>query len=333
MRAGDWRRALRQAAAEANAIGATLEAAIHLSAEPERDLADLVDEFTRTHPPVSMWLVFREGEPATSERTARLARERLDRFPAARIGGGTDRHFAELNRNRPPADLLDAISYSVNPQVHTFDDASLVETFLGQGETVRSARAFSKGREIAVTPITLRPRSHPDPTRRSADPRQATCFGAGWTLGSLASLGCASSVTFYETTGPLGVMGHGSGAVFPLYHVLADAGEFAGGRFVPTISSDSHRVASLALTEGGRFRLLIANLRPDDTIVRIRDLGFGPSVWIRSLDAGSLEEAMRRPQAFRADPGQLRDADPEELEVMLAGHAVARIDVEAEPAP
>ena len=154
--------------------------------------------------------------------------------------------------------MLDLVCYSINPQVHAFDNASLAETLAAQAVTVASARQFAGALPLAITPITLRPRFNPNATApepapapgelpRQVDVRQMSLFGAGWTAGSLKYL-CASgaaSLTYYETSGWRGVMELASGAplperfrslpggVFPLYHVLADIGEFAGGEITP----------------------------------------------------------------------------------------------------
>ena len=53
---------------------------------------------------------------------------------------------------------------SLNPQVHAFDNASLVETLEAQKWTVESARKFVGGLPISVSPITLRPRFNPNAT-------------------------------------------------------------------------------------------------------------------------------------------------------------------------
>ncbi len=114
---------------------------------------------------------------------------------------------------------MDFITYSINPQVHAFDNLSLVETLSAQGETVKSARKFSNNKPISVSPITLKMRFNPNATAPEAnmksdqlppqvDVRQMSLFGAAWTLGSLKYL-CESethSLTYYETTGWRGVM-------------------------------------------------------------------------------------------------------------------------------
>jgi len=127
--------------------------------------------------PAVRWLVFRRAEKSTSGRWLPLAREHLTAFyPSALFGAGTNHSFAEVNRKRPPR-TADFVAYSVNPQVHAEDDAALVEALEGQGWTVSTAREFTGGLPVAVTPVTLRPRFNPDAPETapsSVDPRQTT---------------------------------------------------------------------------------------------------------------------------------------------------------------
>src|SRR5262249_316655 len=141
---------------------------------------------------------------------------------------------------------------------------------------------------LAVTPVTLKPRWNPYATGTAPEPipselpptvdvRQMSLFGAGWTLGSIKYLAESGveSVTYYETTRCRGVMETEAGsplpdqfrsipgAVFPLYHVLADVGEFAGGHVLPSVSGEPLCFDGLALRQGGRTRLLLASFRPE----------------------------------------------------------------------
>jgi hypothetical protein len=66
--------------------------------------------------------------------------------------------------------------------------------------------------------------------------------------------------------------------VFPLYHVLADFGEFAGGEVIPVESSAPLEVAAMTLRKSGKVRVLVANLSPAVRYVRINDTGLGPAL-------------------------------------------------------
>ena len=116
------------------------------------------------------------------------------------------------------------------------------------------------------------------------------------------------------------------GGVFPLYHVLADVGEFAGGEIVRTWSSDALKVDGLALRQDGRMRIIVANTSPAPQHVKVK--GLSGRVRVRLLDETSAEEAMGAPEEFRARPGQVQKARSRALELDLLPYAVARIDTE-----
>jgi D-apionolactonase len=289
------------------------------------------------------------GYPASPPR-----RQHLAGYDAkAGIYSGTDAYFTELNRGRPPVELLDGVCYSINPQVHAFDNASLAETLEAQGWTVESARAFTGDARLAISPVTLKPRCNPDATGPApevppgalppqVDERQMSLFGAGWTLGSLKYLAesGAGSVTYYETTGWRGVMEAAggspvpdrfrslSGAVFPLYHVLADAGQFAGAEVLRSRSSETLLVDGLALRKHGTTRVLLANLSARDREVRVE--GLPAQVRVRFLDETNAEVAMQRPEGFRRVQGETWQPAGGELWMTLRPYAIARIDGEVE---
>jgi hypothetical protein len=139
---------------------------------------------------------------------------------------GTNGYFAELNRGRPTPIDDGPVCYSINPQVHAFDNLSLSETIEAQRATVESAvQTFSS--DVVISPITLRPRFNPNATsivdraaelEAAIDPRQSLGFGAAWTAGVFASLLThpkVKSLTLYEAFGPRGVIG-GDGNDIPM---------------------------------------------------------------------------------------------------------------------
>jgi hypothetical protein len=146
------------------------------------------------------------------------------------------------------------------------------------------------------------------------------------------------SVTYYETSGWRGVMerevdaarpeGFHSipGAVFPLYHVLAGVGEFAGGEVIDGRSSDTLRLEGLALRKADKARVLLANLSAEPQQIRVSDLS--GRVWVRRLDERNAEDVMRSPEAFRAEKGELVQTARGVLELELLPYGIARIDGE-----
>ena len=348
----EWMGMLERTAAEAEELGFPLEAALFLSDAAEDELGALSGALDRIRPRAVRWLIYHASENSTTAPWVTLARRFLKRYdPGAVIGAGTNAYFTELNRERPPTDALDFVCYSLNPQVHAFDNASLVETLEAQAWTVASARRFAGGLPIVVTPVTLRPRFNPNATGpepapapgelpSQVDVRQMSLLGAGWTLGSLKYLSQSQvgSVTYYETSGWRGVMetANGSpvperfrsipGGVFPLYHVLADYGAFAGGEIVPCRSSAALRADGMVLKQDGRIRILVTNLIPEPQVVRVACPELSGDVLVRVMDETNAEEAMLAPEAFRQAAGERRTAGNGMLSLDLGPCAVAYVD-------
>ena len=346
----EYAQRLRQANIEARRLGAVLELAIFLSDAAARELEALARLLAEVEPVVHTLYIFHRAEKSTGAASVHLARDYLGGYDAAmRFGAGTNAYFTELNRGRPPIDAVDVVAYSINPQVHAFDHASLTETLEAQAVTVASARAFCGGVPLAVGPVTLRPRFNPDATAAetgpsldelpsAVDPRQMSLFGAGWTLGSIKYLAESGveSVTYYETTGWRGVMEAEGGApqpelfpslpraVFPLYHVLADIGEFDSADVLASISSAPLQVDGLALRKAGRTRIMLANLSPDTQSIAVAAVKGEAS--LRVLDATNAEAAMLTPEIFREDGGDRIFAGDGVLRLLLNPYAIARID-------
>jgi hypothetical protein len=336
--------------AEAKMLNVPLEVALHLSDEAEAELKTLLGLLERVKPAVWAWLIFHHKEVTTPEKWINLARDDLAGYdPAAKIGGGTHVFFTELNRSRPPVQALDLVAYSINPQVHAFDNASLVETLEAQAATVESARQIAGDRPLAISPVTLKMRFNPVATGPEPAPppgqlppqvdvRQMSLFGAGWTVGSLKYLAESgvASITYYETSGWRGVMEQAAGSplpeqfrslpgsVFPLYHVLADVAEFGGGEIIPTRSNNTLAVNGLALVKAGRQRVILANLTEAPQPVVVQNLA--ERVDLRRLDETNVEQAMQSPEAFRAEAGEVITTSEGNLELELPPYGLARID-------
>ncbi|HEX6933598.1 MAG TPA: hypothetical protein VF162_15740, partial [Streptosporangiaceae bacterium] len=244
---------LAAAAERARELGCALELAAFLPSEDEEAALRTLTAGLAGVPVVRV-LAFRDGEESSSARTVEAVRDALE---AAGLGGvpvisGTNIYFNELNRHRIPPGPADGLAWSVNPQIHAFDDFSLMENLQAQPDTVATARFFAPGTRCYVTPVTLRPRFNAVAVTDQefpvgglpwqVDVRQPSLFGAAWTLGSLAALAGAGAdgLTYYDTQGPAGVVegqdGSPSPAEFfsrpdtpyPLAVVLADACELAG---------------------------------------------------------------------------------------------------------
>ena len=341
---------LSRAHSEAQTLGVSLEIALFLGQSPEEELRALLNELRVIKPKISSWLIFHLGEYSTSEKWISLARDYLLKYDGqAKIGAGSNHYFVDLNRSRPPAEFLDCVCYPVNPQVHAFDNASIIETLPILTQMAENVHRFMGGVPIIVTPVTLKPRPSPliyseEPDRSGenlpscSDVRQMSLIGAGWTLGTLKYLsrGRVSSVTYYETTGSLGVMELSKdsrsmsqssvipGKVFPVYHILADVGEYSGGMVLKTVSSDPLAVEGLALTKDKHLAIILANLTNNEAQVNL--VGLRSQASIRYLSQNNVELACTDPEAYRAQVGELVKPDTEFIHLELGSYSLAHIE-------
>jgi hypothetical protein len=340
------------AADKAARIGAPLEIALYVSSKEsaQRELEALAGWIRPEHS-IARWLVFQTGDKTTRPDVLDTARRILQpRTPHAQFGGGSAAYFTEFNRERPNLQTADLVCYSVNPQVHAFDNTSLIENAKAIAYTVESARALADGRPVAISPITLRPRFNPDATGAAAaadagtlpesvDPRQMSLFGAAWTLASLKAVAesGAASATYYETLGWLGVMDRDqgstapdqfssiSGGVFPLYHVLAAVGEFRGGEVVPSESTQPLTVGALVLRKEDRLRILLANLTPQEQQVTIQGAAKGEYQQSR-MDEWNVLAGMEQPEAFRSAGGRRITLNSNDLILDLSAYGLIFLD-------
>jgi hypothetical protein len=346
-----WRTLLQQATLEARALGIHLHLALHLTDNAEHELNELAREVIHIDCPVSLWMVFHLAEAVTSEKWILLARNTLKPlgYPAP-FAAGTDGHFADLNRNRPAIDNPTLPCFSINAQVHACDHTTVMENLGAQRYTVETLRQFSRSPAV-VSPITLRPRFHPGngriafPTELGilpphVDLRQMSLFGASWTLGSLATLmgtGNLDSLTYYETTGWLGVMETEAGSplpdrfpsipgsVFPMYHVFADLADC--DRVLYVQNSHPSQVQGLGLIDKDhRRRILVANLTGQTMGFSIK--AGGNAAHVRFLDEINAWESIRTPDVFRKQLAAKLPLVCGRLTLKILPYALARVDLE-----
>jgi D-apionolactonase len=320
---------LTRAVKDSAALRVPLEAALFVDPDNASEQLAAVRAQVDTHrAKIAHWLLYPAVESMTATpavhtllHAARLALSR----PGKRTTfvNGTDADYVFASKHAKDWRRIEAFCTSTNPQTHAFDDASLVESLEAQATLVRSATRMAGNAPVFVTPVTLKPRYNPyvagalirgEPL---ADARQATLFGAAWTLGSLKYLteGGATSATYFETVGPRGVLGH------PLFHMLADIGGFRGGVMLRTHTSDPLAVDGFALRKGRRLRILLANMTAQPQALSLRG---GPAqAMLKLLDDRALARATKKPDAWRGEPG----VPFNETNMTLPPHAVARLDV------
>jgi hypothetical protein len=331
--------ALQRAAREAGELGLSLELVLHCPAGGMDFLERIRSELTRLRVDLTRVLVLTRDHPSTTRETFAAARTVLGDLGVP-LGAGTAADLYELHLQPPPADA-DFIAWSMNPQVHAFDDLSILETPPAVSDQLRTMRARYPGAGLVVSPVTLKPRFNPvaigpEPPLspgglpHDADPRQASMLAAAWTVAMLAVLlpGGIDDVTFFKAVGLTGLMLSGDrqfipasflaepGMVYPVYHVLR---AMAGARYCAALPLTSDEGCAALRLQADRHmdRLIAANLSAEPRLLRLSlDRTFRS---VRILHAGNSEAAMRDPESFwRPSPV----SSPTELSLPELGIAI-----------
>jgi hypothetical protein len=202
---------------------------------------------------------------------------------ANKVAGGTDLYFTELNRNPECASFVDQINFSINPQVHSFDDRTLIQNTATQKTIGTNAALIAPDKRISVGPITLRPRYNPNATQpdkdvsntplpSSVDARQRTWFAEAWTAMSFRSISESSAIstlTYFETLGWRGIRELSSGSKdtlnfpskpgerFPVWNFFSSLKGFT--HMCPTFSTNPEQVDGLVIKSGGSLKAILVN--------------------------------------------------------------------------
>ena len=355
-----WEERLALGAAQSQQLGAAMWLGLLLDENCQAALARAVEKVQALDTPPAAWIVlskhesFWGGTPlaqvlAMAAPYLNAARPHI--LASGTRASGTRADLIFLLRSPVPPAAAGTVVFRITPQVHAFDDEALIESLGVQAAMIRSAQAAHPGAAVWVSPLSLRPGYNPYASAPPAplqagelpenvDPRQRELFAAAWTAGSLAALaeGGAGAVTAYETSGWRGVLEGASGSsrperfsaqpgeVFPLYHVLADAGEFRRGEGLKISSSDGLQVLGLGLRKQGRLRVIAAYFGKSSGQVRLSGLPSG-SWRLRMLDIKHLHAARFDPNAYRAE-SEAAQVQAGEIELDFEGVGTVTLDYE-----
>jgi hypothetical protein len=222
----DWVVRFSNDAANAHLLQLPLEIALHLSTEPQEELAAFVQLCQQNRLNIKYVLLFAATSLVTPPATIAAIPHLKKSLPNVQFGVGTNYNFTEVNRNRFDPGLADFVTFSFHPQEHAFDDLSVMENTETLLYTVESARAIYQ-LPVHISPITLRARFNPyatDPKgwvldeNRRTDLRQVMPFTTIWTQKCIAFLESAGaqSATFFQTCGLQGIIAD-NGAPYPVY--------------------------------------------------------------------------------------------------------------------
>jgi D-apionolactonase len=311
----DWRNDADKAADEAVKLNYPLELALFFDENFVRQSDDFATWIADREPVVAVISLFHKTEAVTPDRlTDYVAPGLKQTLPHVRIVCGTNANFAQLNGNFPSSGFIDQICYSVHPQEHASDNSTLVENLRAQSDSVLSARHYSGGKDILVSPVNIQRRfnanienfetlKHHNSMPSQVDMRQMSLFGAGWTAGSLKYLGEAGvkGITFFETTGERGIIQGDfnsrwpeqfktvKGMIFPVYHLFNWLLKDKSCRLIHTVSSKPLEVDCLALSNDSRIKLIAVNFTSTNQKLFIH--GLAGECRIKMLNAGSYAEA------------------------------------------
>ena len=259
-------------------------------------------------------------------------------FPGVRLGGGMFSYFTEMNRKRPPVDLIDLLSFTTTATLHAGDDHSIVEGLESLPAMAASTRAIAGEKPYAVGPSAIgmrmnpygdAPMANPGNIRQAMnynDPRHRGLLGAAWALGFFArfAAGGAETVTLGGATGPFGLLHtprpwpqpwfDDAGGLFPIYHVLRGLAALKGAPRL-TVDAPATLEAIAAEADGGRT-LWLANRTAEPQSVVIDGAVRDASV----IDADSFVEAARTADAVDVLARPLQNGT-----LRLGPYAIARL--------
>jgi D-apionolactonase len=205
-------------------------------------------------------------------------------FPRARIGGGMFSFFTELNRKRPPLDLLDLVTFTTVAIFHAGDDRSAMEGLESLPYLAKTVRSFIADKPYHVGPsaIGLRmnpygeaPMPNPGNIRQAMngmDPRQRGLFGAAWSVGFVARFvkGGASALTLGGATGEFGIAYakqdyaqpwfDENGGIYPVYHAIKGLSQLRGQPTLDLEISTPDELQAIAARCDDSLELWLANL-------------------------------------------------------------------------
>ena len=244
-------------------------------------------------------------------------------FPGVAIGGGMFSFFTELNRKRPPAELLDFVTNTTCPIVHAADDRSVMETHESLPYQIATARAFlgKTPHRVGPSAIGCRDNPHgktflPNPDNQRIclvrmDPTPARPVRCSLDAGLPGDAGThrrtgAEHRRRHRTAGHHLSQERLFAAVLrrprrarrlSVFHVIAGLTRAAGAKLVSVTCSDDSALRALAYKAKGATLLWIANVTPQPRSIELAHAG-GATV-AAMLDENSFAQATQDPRAFQ----------------------------------
>jgi D-apionolactonase len=262
-------------------------------------------------------------------------------FQNARLGGGMFSFFTELNRKRPPVDLLDLVTFTSSAIFHAGDDRSATEGLESLPAIAKTVRSFIQDRPYHVGPSAIGMRANPygeAPTLNPAnirqagngmDPRQRGLLCAAWTVGYFAHFvrGGASAVTLGAGVGDFGLLHtkgpyakpwyDETGGFYPVFHVFKGLSALCGQTSIDVQTSRRRIVQAVGSVVDGEKQVFVANLTGQDQEIELPETSMQR---VSLLDQHSFVAASQDPDWLDASERPLADRH-----LRLGPYAVARL--------
>ena len=262
-------------------------------------------------------------------------------FPDAKLGGGMFSFFTELNRKRPPGELLDLVTFTSSAIFHAGDDRSATEGLESLPAIARTVRSFIQDRPFHVGPSAIgmranpygeAPTPNPNNIRQAGngmDPRQRGLLAAAWMVGYFAHFarGGASAITLGAGAGEFGLVytrdayakpwydeNHG---LYPVFHVFKGLSSLGGSSLIDVHSSIRRDVQAIGARNDGSMQIWLSNLTGMARDVELPESGLR---WISVLDEASFVAASRDPDALDTQEHAFNGRH-----IRLGPYAVARL--------
>ena len=291
---------IRSAVEQALSVTKQLKIDLDLSikAESPQQLKAILQPIVELKDRIRSFYIFSASDKTAPLGFIQAAEELLG--DKSKIIGGTDLYFTELNRNQSAVEFVDQVNFSINPQVHSFDDRTLIQNTATQKTIANNAHRIAKDKKLSIGPITLRPRYNPNATQpakdlsntalpSSVDARQRTWFAEGWTAMSIRSIAeseSISAVTYFETLGWRGIRELSTGSEdalnfaskaseeFPVWRLFKHLNGFTHAR--PTDSSLPELVDCLIVTSGQKVKVILVNFSTIEQEVKFSGIDLKP---------------------------------------------------------
>ena len=260
-------------------LGSKALIALFFTDDWKRQLNEVYEKLLVNKDSLNGILVYEKNAKVIEQAVFNEIRGKLSGIGCA-IGSGTDAFFTQINRNPMDPEKMEFVAYSNNPQVHAFDNASIMATTQGQIANLESCAQMYPGLPVWVTPITMKMRWNPDATGsevraageapRQVDNRQMSLFAAAWLIKSIAACieGGAAAATYLEAAGTCGLMEEDvltrdyrfpaeEGMLYPVYYAFLMVRGI--GSFDNVCASSNEEVATIFMDNKDIKRIVMAN--------------------------------------------------------------------------